>query len=215
MKLLLIITTFLIPAPGRIESKKFSAAQSDKAFSKVFLGYEQEYDSLIVYSVDNNFQNKLPYRVIGIKKGVWYLADYYATEKDSIAAHECSSCATRFDLILKTGLLSLPDESLLPQDCRSVKDTLVNGTPVKEVSDLNLVSDLEMHRLEYKIGNIKKQISYRSPGVALEICPGSKERSAVMKIIELIKNASADDTDRPSLTRSVGVPSSNSRLTSQ
>jgi len=167
-------------------------SHSKNIYSDIFTIYSKKFDTIIVYSINSNRENLSPFKIIGAKKGEWYSIEYYKREvllkKDSVIKKFFKGCKNSFVEILNNNLLSIPDESKILSDCKKISDTMINGRTVAGINDLNAISDLEVHILEYKIANQKRRISYRSPDYALKICPESKERIAISKIISIINS---------------------------
>ena len=159
-------------------------------FSQVFINYSKQFDTLIVYSTINYSQVGRPYKIIGVVHGKWYYIEYYKREallkKDSIMKKSCSECKNTFSEILNNKIQTLPNESEIISNCKTTRDTIINGKPAVEINDFNANSDLEIHVIEYKFGKQKRKISYKSPDEALKVCPESKERNYFSRIIDLI-----------------------------
>lgn len=106
---------------------------------------------------------------------------------DSTINYRCENCNQKFEEILHFGLRSIPNEVDLKYPCRFYKDTLINNNSIREVHDLEGMSDIAIYTIEYKIGTQYKYLKYRDPNLAIKYCPNSEERIKFLRIVETLK----------------------------
>lgn len=106
---------------------------------------------------------------------------------DSTINFRCDDCNQKFEEILHLGLRNIPDEGDLNYPCRIYKDTLIDNNTIREVHDLEGVSDIAIYTIEYKIGKKYKFLKYRDPNIAIKYCPDSEERIKFLRIVEILK----------------------------
>lgn len=164
----------------------------NKSLPNIIQTIEDKYDTVITYSIQNFRGLKPPIIIMGIKNSTWRIIKYQNRNnlllEDSIKEYNCSSCNNVFNQILSIGLLQLQDESKLNYECKTYRDTIINGAKVTEINNFATIEDIDIHTIEYKIGKIQRKIAYRNPAFALKICPYSTERKKIIDIINLLNN---------------------------
>lgn len=167
-----------------------SKINNNKVFSDTFKAFENQYDSIIVLSVNNLYPIKPPTIIVGNNENEWnvkYLHEKIRSNGQKIEMKNCPACENVIKNILAMGLLQFPDESELEYKCVTTKDSIIKGKEVSEIKDFSLTEDIPVFKLEYKFNKKKNVLIYRNPYLALEYCPYSEERKKFIQIIELIE----------------------------
>lgn len=159
-----------------------------REFSSIFLSVVNRYDTCIVYSEPSDSGTN--YRVIGLKNNKYTFFRNFTN--DSTVSNVCNKCKSALKEIVDEGLFTLPDESELKSPCRKYIDTVINQKTITEVRDLEAIADIPKYRIEFKYGVKMGRISYKSPSIALGLCPESGERRAFGKIISIIKELNSN-----------------------
>lgn len=153
--------------------------------------YIKKNDTVIIYSFQHISQAKPPILIMSVKNKVWRITKYQSLKSkllgDSIISYYCPNCEEIFKKTMNIGLLELNNENELSYPCKSIIDSTFNKKRISIINDLQAHSDVNLYKIEYKIGRKHKILSYRDPYLALKICPDSKERKKFLQIIELMK----------------------------
>lgn len=188
--ILLFFSILSIAVTGCYSSKYI---KSNQVFSKEFQENENNSTSILIYTISESYSMKTVTYIL--KKGknkLWKLEKrQYVNNSmisDSIYDNNCKTCSYNFKKILNSGLLEIPDEMNLRTECKAYKDTLIDGKIVTEIRDINTISDIDIHKIEYKFGKKRNSIAYKNPYIAKSICPESPERIILVNAITLIKN---------------------------
>lgn len=165
-------------------------SNSNNELPNTFQTIENNYDTVIIYSIQNFGGLKPPTTIMGFKNATWEIIKYQNRNnlllEDSIKKYSCSSCDNVFNQIISLGLLELLNESELKYECKTYRDTIINGNKITEINDFSALEDIDIHTIEYKIGKLQKKITYRNPAIAIKICPYSTDRKKIIDIINLL-----------------------------
>lgn len=165
--------------------------EANRISTKHISSVEINSDTVLIYSIQNYMQIKPPVVIMSVKNNLWKITKYQSLKNklvnDSIIHYSCSNCNEIFNKIISFGLLELRDENELSYPCKSYKDTIINGSKVTEIKDLEAEADIDLYKIEFKIGNRKKTLIYKNPNIALNLCPFSEDRIKFLRIINLLK----------------------------
>lgn len=191
MRKIIFILCFLCIC-NELKSQCINGKTEDSAFSNIFKKYSEKFDTLVLLKINGFKMYRNPVKLLGTKNNSWIFVTIYpfddGVSKDSLITKSGEEYLEIYKQLIKNHLQDIPTESALLVNCRSIKDTIINGTPAAIINDLALTSDLEEYKVEYKIGKLKRSITYISPFEAIKICPDSKERIDFIKIISILRN---------------------------